>query len=74
MTRKLLNRYHEVLATKLVIASTGAMLIVGHGAPSRLSALACRTESRYDTDKMKSSSQVSGASDALKTPSMLISN
>ena len=37
---------HEVLATTLVIASTGAMLPVGHEAPCRLAALACRTESR----------------------------
>jgi hypothetical protein len=27
--------YNEVLATRLVIASTGAMLIVGHEAPCR---------------------------------------
>lgn len=38
--------YNEVLATILVIASTGAMLPVGHEAPCRLAALACRTESR----------------------------
>jgi hypothetical protein len=35
-----------VLATRLVIASTGAMLIVGHEAPCRFAALACRIESR----------------------------
>src|SRR5215469_612353 len=31
----------KVLATTLVIASTGAMLLVGHEAPCRLTALAC---------------------------------
>jgi hypothetical protein len=30
------NFNHEVLATTLVIASTGAMLLVGHEAPCRL--------------------------------------
>jgi hypothetical protein len=38
--------YNEVLATRLVIASTGAKLIVGHEAPFRISALTCRIESR----------------------------
>src|SRR5215470_5043748 len=40
------GRYNEALATILVIASTGAMLTVGHEAPCRLAALACRTEPR----------------------------
>src|SRR6476660_6435755 len=62
----------QVLATKLVIASTGAMLIVGHEAPCRISALACRTESRNHTGKAEDSRQVSGTSDASKTQSMLI--
>jgi hypothetical protein len=39
------GRYNEALATRLVIASTGATLTVGHEAPCRLAALACRTES-----------------------------
>jgi integrase len=33
------GRYIRVLATRLAIASTGAMLIVGHKAPFRLSGL-----------------------------------
>jgi hypothetical protein len=36
--------YLHVLATRLVIASTGAMLTVGHEAPFRISTLACRIE------------------------------
>src|SRR5260370_41712011 len=40
------GRYIQVLATRLVIASTGAMLIVGHEAPCRISALSCRIEYR----------------------------
>ncbi len=68
------NRYHEVLATKLVIANTGAMLIVGHEAPFRISALACRIESPEHTGKAENSRQVSGTSDASKTQSMLIAN
>ena len=66
------NRYHEVLATRLVIASTGAMLIVGHKAPFRISALACRIESRIHTGKTTNSRQVSGTSDASKTQSGLV--
>jgi len=66
------NRYHQVLATTLVIASTGAMLIVGHEAPCRISALACRTESRNHTGKAEDSRQVSGTSDASKTQLGLI--
>ncbi len=66
------NRYHEVLATTLVIASTGAMLIVGHETPCRISALACRTESRNHTGKAEDSRQVSGTSDASKTQLGLI--
>src|SRR5260370_3771951 len=45
------GRYIQVLATRLVIASTGAMLIVGHEAPCRISALACRIESRNHNGK-----------------------
>jgi hypothetical protein len=63
--------YHEVLATRLVIASTGAMLTVGHEAPCRISALACRIESRDHTGKEGNSRQVSGTSDASKTQSRL---
>ncbi len=63
-----------ILATRLVIASTGAMLIVGHEAPCRISALACRIESRDYTDKQGNSRQVSGTSNASKTQSMLIVN
>ncbi len=63
------NRYHKVLATKLVIANTGAMLIVGHEAPFRISALACRIESPEHTGKTENSRQVSGTSDASKTQS-----
>jgi hypothetical protein len=66
------GRYNEVLATILVIASTGAMLIVGHEAPCRLTVLACRTESPDDTGKVENSRQVSGTSDASKTQSALI--
>jgi hypothetical protein len=61
------GRYIQVLATRLVIASTGAMLIVGHEAPCRISALACRIESRDHTGKEGPSRQVSGTSDASKT-------
>ena len=62
----------KVLATTLVIASTGAMLIVGHEAPCHLAALACRSESRHRTDKTENSRQVSGTSDASKTQLELI--
>jgi hypothetical protein len=41
----------QILATKLVIASTGAMLIVGHEAPFGISTLACRIESRITLAK-----------------------
>jgi len=58
------GRYNKVLATKLVIASTGAMLTVGHEAPCRISALACRIESRNHIGKQGNSRQVSGTSDA----------
>src|SRR5260221_9208879 len=61
-----------ILATRLVIASTGAMLIVGHEAPFLISALACRIESRDHTLKEGNSRQVSGTSDASKTQSVLI--
>jgi hypothetical protein len=66
------GRYNKVLATKLVIASTGAMLIVGHEAPCRISALACRIESRNYIGKQGNSRQVSGTSDASKTQLGLI--
>jgi len=66
------GHYNEVLATRLVIASTGAMLIVGHEAPCRISALACRIESQDHFAKEKNSGQVSGTSDATKTQSRLI--
>jgi hypothetical protein len=56
-----------ILATRLVIASTGAMLTVGHQAPWRISALACRIESKQHTGKERDSRQVSGTSDASKT-------
>jgi hypothetical protein len=55
------GRYHEVLATRLVIASTGAMLIVGH------EALAGQIESQNHTGKQGNSRQVSGTRDASKT-------
>ena len=67
------NLNHEVLATTLVIASTGAMLIVGHEAPCRLTALACRAESTdYTLPAEENSRQVSGTSDASKTQLGLI--
>jgi hypothetical protein len=53
---------NEVLATRLVIANTGAMLTVGHEAPFHLSALACRTESSDHIGKGETSRQVSGTS------------
>src|SRR5262252_1612190 len=43
------------------------MLTVGHEAPCRLAALACRTESRITLAKAENSRQVSGTSDASKT-------
>jgi hypothetical protein len=49
------------------IASTGAMLTVGHEAPFRISALACRIGSWDYTGKEGNSRQVSGTSDASKT-------
>jgi hypothetical protein len=61
------GHYVKVLATRLVIASTGAMLTVGHEAPCRISALACRIESRDHTGKEGNSRQVSGTGDASKT-------
>jgi len=66
------SKDREVLATTLVIASTGAMLIVGHEAPCRLSALACRSEAPNHTGKVGNSRQVSGTSDASKTQLGLI--
>jgi hypothetical protein len=64
--------HNKVLATRLVIASTGAMLTVGHEAPCRISALACRIESRIRIAKAENSGQVSGTSDASKTQLGLI--
>jgi hypothetical protein len=64
--------YRLILATTLLIASTRAMLIVGHEAPCRISALACRIESRQHTGKKGVSRQVSGTSDASKTQLGLI--
>ena len=66
------SKDREVLATTLVIASTGAMLIVGHEAPCRLSALACRSESTSTLANSGNSRQVSGTSDASKTQLGLI--
>src|SRR5882724_2390945 len=43
------------------------MLTVGHEAPCRLAALACRTESPHHTGKEDIFRQVSGTSDASKT-------
>jgi hypothetical protein len=63
---------NQILATRLLIASTGAMLIVGHEAPCRMSALACRIESRDHSGKEGNSRQVSGTSDASKTQLRLI--
>jgi hypothetical protein len=60
------------VATRLVIASTGAMLIVGHKAPFRIFSLACRIESWDHTGKEGNARQVSGTSDASKTQSRLI--
>lgn len=66
------GRYIQVLATRLVIAGTRSKLIVGHGPPFRISALACRIESRDHTGKGGNSRQISGTSEASKTQSMLI--
>src|ERR1700746_402714 len=49
-----------------VIASTGAMLPLGHTAPMKVSATACRIGSRIRVAKVGCSRQVSGASDAIK--------
>jgi hypothetical protein len=65
---------YQALATRLVIASTGAMLIVGHEAPCRISALACRIESRKHIGKEGNFRQVSGTSDASKMQSGLTGN
>ena len=66
------NRYHEVLATTLVIAGTGSMLIVGHEAPCRLAALVCRTEIPDHTDKAENFREVYGTSDASETQLVII--
>jgi hypothetical protein len=50
----------------LVIASSGAMLVIGHKAPLEISAIACRIESPISVAKLGSSRQVSGPSDAVK--------
>ncbi len=55
-----------------VIASTGAMLVIGHESTSEVSALACRNESLIRFAKMGNSRQVSGASDASKMQSKLV--
>ena len=55
-----------------VIASTGAMLVIGHESASEVSALACRTESWMRFAKTGNSRQVSGASDASKMQSKLV--
>ena len=49
-----------VPATMPVIASTGAMLTLGHMAPMKVSAIACRIGSRIRVAKVESSRQVSG--------------
>jgi len=67
------NLNHEVIATTLVIASTGAMLIVGHEAPCRFSGLSLPNQiPRLHIAKEGNSGQVSGTSDASKTQLGLI--
>ena len=48
------DRYIQALATKLVIASTGAMLMIGHEAPVEVSALAAEPnpESRSQKERL----------------------
>ena len=55
-----------------MIASTGAMLVIGHEVPARISAIARRTESLIRIPNMGNSRQVSGASDASKLQSKLV--
>lgn len=57
-----------------VIASTGAMLVIGHEAPVEVSALACRNESWIRFAKAGNSRQVSGASNASKMQSKLVTH
>ena len=67
------DRYIQVLATMPVIASTGAMLIVGHEAPCRFSGLSLPNQiPRLHIAKEGNSGQVSGTSDASKTQLGLI--
>ena len=51
------DRYIQVLATKLVIASTGAMLVIVHEAPVEVSALAAEPNpaSRSQKEKLQTS-------------------
>jgi hypothetical protein len=66
------GRYIEVLATMPVIASTGAMLVVGHEAPVSFSVLACRIESVSDWQRPKAQGKFLAPATASKTPSMLV--
>ena len=47
------DRYIQVLATKLVIASTGAMLVIGHEAPVEVLALAAEPDPESPLQKSK---------------------
>jgi hypothetical protein len=60
------GRYIQVLATTLAIASTGAMLIVGHEAPCRISALAAESNPASDLQKVGIFRQVSGTSERVE--------
>jgi hypothetical protein len=54
-----------VPATMSVIACTGAMLVFGHMAPMKVAAIACRIESRPESQKRSPLSKL-GACDAIE--------
>jgi hypothetical protein len=47
------DHYCSILATKLVIASTGAMLVIGHEAPVEVLALAAEPHPELPLQKRK---------------------
>ena len=55
-----------------VIASTGAMLVIGHKAPMEVSAIACRIESLNQRRRAVDSNKFLGPSDVVPTPSQLV--
>jgi|SRR5580692_1879622 hypothetical protein len=56
-----------------VIATTRAMLVLGHKAPMKVSAIACRTDPNQESQRLNPRGKFLGASDAAKTTSKLVS-